>query len=197
MFISVNGTNIRNIVEYTNVYSTSASMNSLRVSAAGECDVQRFELPAPFASRIEGERYLLRIARRNGLCVISERRAPATAVVSGDGYGLRCPVFDPEPRARPPTPECMRPKRTVSVPPVSRIVSVTAIIRPFRPVSPVRACRVPHAAVVTASASNNNPRSIGTQMRPRPAFLMRPSAVSDSTILSSTPLMKVLLPGVE
>ena len=95
------------------------------------------------------------------------------------------------------SPECMRPKRTVSVPPVSRIVSVTAIIRPFRPVSPVRACRVPHAAVVTASASNNNPRSIGTQIRPRPAFLMRPSAVSDSTILSSTPLMKVLLPGVE
>lgn len=47
--------------------------------------------------RIEGERYLLRIARRNGLCVISERRAPAAAVVSGDGYGLRCPVFDPEP----------------------------------------------------------------------------------------------------
>ena len=37
----------------------------------------------------------------------------------------------------------------------------------------------------------------GCQISPRPAFLMRPSAVSDSTILSSTPLMKTLLPGVE
>lgn len=35
------------------------------------------------------------------------------------------------------------------------------------------------------------------QIRPRPAFLMRPSDVSASTILSSTPLMNVLLPGVE
>ena len=32
--------------------------------------------------------------------------------------------------------------------------------------------------------------------RPRPDFRMRPSAVSSSTILSSTPLMKTLLPGV-
>ena len=31
------------------------------------------------------------------------------------------------------------------------------------------------------------------QIRPRPAFLMRPSAVSDSTILSSTPIIEVKL----
>lgn len=32
---------------------------------------------------------------------------------------------------------------------------------------------------------------------PRPVFLSFPSSVSASTILSSTPLIKVLLPGVE
>ena len=94
------------------------------------------------------------------------------------------------------SPDPRRPKRTVSVPPVVRIESVSEIIRPLR--STARG-RVPQPA---ASAARTRIASVRVmagrdQIRPRPAFLMRPSAVSDSTILSSTPLMKVLLPGVE
>lgn len=51
---------------------------------SGERDVERLELPAPFAPGVEGERYLLRIAGINRLTVIFERRAPAAAVVFGD-----------------------------------------------------------------------------------------------------------------
>ena len=199
MFISVNGTNIRNIVEYTNVYSTSASMNSLRgfrPPANAMSSVLSCQPHSPRASKVSD--HLLRIARRNGLCVISERRAPAIAVVSGDGYGLRLPRFSIQSLQHGHLPR-VHASETHGI----RAARVEDRVRDgdnpaFPPVSPVRACRVPHAADRHGQTpATDNPRSIGTQIRPRPAFLMRPSAVSDSTILSSTPLMKVLLPGVE
>ena len=59
-------------------------------------DVQRLELPAPFAARIEGERHLPCVARCNRLCVKFERRASAAAPVGGDGHGTACVVGQPE-----------------------------------------------------------------------------------------------------
>ena len=93
------------------------------------------------------------------------------------------------------SPERSRPKRTVSRPPQRSSESVNTTTLP--PGATDTGRREVQAPASKRHEKRIPRRRIRSQSRPRPDFLIFPSSVSDSTILSSTPLMKVLLPGVE
>ena len=179
-----------------------------RALRSGQRHVERFELPAPRAPRIEAHFDSLRIPRCDRFGVEFQRRAAAVAVVGEDGRRLRRIVGYPEAHdGRFARPEAAEADGVRPAPFEKHVRKGDDPAFPFPGpdrFGPVRTgLRTGSGAAARAEQGGRKQKRGGAahggegQISPRPAFLMRPSAVSDSTILSSTPLMKVLLPGVE
>ncbi len=159
-----------------------------------EAQIDGFELPAPFAARIESEFDGMGGTGHERLGTERKGSASATPLVTDDDKRAGRTVFEPQTRngdfAGTQTPQ---PHGIAAAGSKQRIGQ-----NDDAPLGPDRSGRR------TAGTAKNgrhekkrNAEHRARQIKPRPDFLIRPSAVSDSTILSSTPLMKVLLPGVE
>lgn len=91
----------------------------------------------------------------------------------------------------PVSPEWSRPKRIVSeVPSVSVSSDISSV-------GPALDAARPAGLTADDEGYEQYAENVPHHISPRPVFLSFPSSVSASTILSSTPLIKVLLPGVE
>lgn len=161
----------------------------------GACEkkVDALELPAELPARIERHLDSPDLAGTNRRGIVRKRSTTATPCHRNDNDRPRSAVLEPQARhthlarMQPPEPD--------------GIASAAAKHRigqhdgpPWRDDR-----RAPGSAGCRQQKTNENrgPEHGRSQSNPRPDFLIRPSAVSDSTILSSTPLMNVLLPGVE
>lgn len=176
-----------------------------------EQQVDGFELPTPFASGVERERQLAGPIRGNRLSGELQRRAPATAPIIGQHNRMLGFVGEPErqngdfTRMQTPEPNGIRParfdhfvrymdNRTFPVFWQFRNRPVFDLLRRVRNAG---GCRQQQNDRQGSDYSHRCAAEHRFHIKPRPAFLMRPSAVKASTALSRMPLMNVLLPGVE
>lgn len=151
------------------------------------------ELPAPLPARIEIKGHTARISRSEGRGVIFEGRAAAAAPIRSHDHGMCRMVGKQELLDT----DFTRVQKTESY--GIRASRSQKRIRQGDDPALLSGLRVGCSASYRKHSRQQNDQRAAhkPQSRPRPDFLIRPSAVSDSTILSSTPLMKLLLPGVE